>query len=273
MVKFHFLLEFMISVHSSFKYHYSSSLSAITDNLVLKIHKILFCQNYISWPIFDKVLMLPKQREIANLDLYFLTYIIIEDFTLFQNLDSTYYAYFADQIEKLIYFQFLTIISSLKHICLMEHFTNWSVKLTLFFRTNIFSTGIASLLIFSLILKDFIAYQTMYFIVSSFTLTIVEGRFHEANTIILIYSVIWKQRSTFLINLLLMKLLRLYKYVCFNFIRPMLPDDYVNMKFLIGKLEPYCVFHFIYIVSFFNTCICSGFILTTLDLLFNCLLA
>ena len=48
--------------------------------------------------------MLLKQREIANLDLYFLTYIIIEDFTLFQNLDSTYYVYFADQIEKLFYF-------------------------------------------------------------------------------------------------------------------------------------------------------------------------
>ena len=43
--------------------------------------------------------MLPKQREIENLDLYFLTYIIIEDFTLFQNPDSTYYVYFADQIE------------------------------------------------------------------------------------------------------------------------------------------------------------------------------
>ena len=43
--------------------------------------------------------MLLKQREIANLDLYFLTYIIIEDFTLFQNLDSTYYVYFAAQVE------------------------------------------------------------------------------------------------------------------------------------------------------------------------------
>ena len=53
----------------------------------------------------------------------------------------------------------------------------------------------------------------------------------------------------------------------------MLPDDSVNMKFLIDKLEPHCVFHFIYIVSFFNTFICSGFILTTLDLLFKCLLA
>ena len=48
--------------------------------------------------------MLLKQREIANLDLYFLTYITIEDFTFFQNLDSTYYAYFADQTEKLFYF-------------------------------------------------------------------------------------------------------------------------------------------------------------------------
>ena len=43
--------------------------------------------------------MLPKQREIANLALYFLTYVITEDFTLFQNFDSTYYVYFADQIE------------------------------------------------------------------------------------------------------------------------------------------------------------------------------
>ena len=47
--------------------------------------------------------MLLKQKEITNLDLYILTYIIIEDFTLFQNLDSTY-VYFADQIEKLFYF-------------------------------------------------------------------------------------------------------------------------------------------------------------------------
>ena len=93
--------------------------------------------------------------------------------------------------------QFLRIICSLKHIYLMERFTNWSVKLTLFFRANIFSIGIASLLIFSLILKDFIPYQTMHFIVSNFTLTIVEGRFHEVNIIILIYSVIWQQRSTF----------------------------------------------------------------------------
>ena len=77
-----------------------------------------------------------------------------------------------------------------------------------------------------------------------------------------------------LLNLLLMKLLRLYKqYVSFNFIRPMLLGDSVNIKFLIDKLEPHCIFHFIYIVSFFNTCICSGFILTALDLLFNYLLA
>ena len=43
--------------------------------------------------------MLLEQREIAIIDLYFLTYIITEDFTLFQDLDSTYYLYFADQIE------------------------------------------------------------------------------------------------------------------------------------------------------------------------------
>ena len=98
--------------------------------------------------------------------------------------------YFADQTEKLFYFQFLRIICSLKHICLMELFTISSVKLTLFFRANIFSIGIASLLIFSLILKDFIPYQTMHFIVSNFTLTIVKGRFHEVNIIILIYSAI-----------------------------------------------------------------------------------
>ena len=39
--------------------------------LVLKIHKVLFCQNHTLWPIFDKVLMLLKQREIVNLGLYF----------------------------------------------------------------------------------------------------------------------------------------------------------------------------------------------------------
>ena len=51
-----------------------------------------------------------------------------------------------------LFSRFLRIICSLKHICLMELFTNWSVKLRLFFRANIFSIGIASLLIFSLIL-------------------------------------------------------------------------------------------------------------------------
>ena len=123
--------------------------------LFLKIHKVLCCQNCILWPIFDKVLMLLKQRQIANLDLDFLTYII------------------------------------------MELFTSWFVKLTLFFRANIFSIGIGSLLIFSVIRKDFIPYQTMHFIVSSFTLIVVEGRFHEINIVILIYSVIWQQRDTF----------------------------------------------------------------------------
>ena len=96
-----------------------------------------------------------------------------------------------------LFSQFLRIICSLKHICLMELFTSWFVKSTLFFRANIFSIGIGSLLIFSVIRKDFIPYQTMHFIVSSFTLSVVEGRFHEINIVILIYSVIWQQRDTF----------------------------------------------------------------------------
>ena len=99
--------------------------------------------------------------------------------------------------EIVLFSQFLRIICSRKYICLMELLTNWFVKLTLPFRANIFSIGIASLLIFSLILKDFIPYQAMHFIVSNFTLTIVEARFHEVKIIILIYSVIWQQRSTF----------------------------------------------------------------------------
>ena len=108
-----------------------------------------------------------------------------------------------------LFSQFLRIICSLKHICLMELFTNWSVKLILFFRANIFSNEIASLLICSSILKDFIPYQTMHFIVSNFTLTIVEGRFHEYNNSDVFCDMTTKEHV--LLNLLLMKLLRLYK--------------------------------------------------------------
>ena len=172
-----------------------------------------------------------------------------------------------------LFSQFLRIIYSLKHTCLMGLFTNWSAKLTLFFRANIFSSGIASLHIFSLILKDFIPYETMHFIVPNFTLTIAEGRFHEVNIIFLIHSVLWQQRSTFYLIYYWRNCWDCTNNVSFNFIRPILPDDSVNMKFQIGKLEPHCICHFIHIASFFNTCICSGFILTTFDFLFNCLLA
>ena len=113
------------------------------------------------------------------------------------------------RLKNCLFLRFLRIICSLKHICLKELFTNWSVKLTLFFRANIFSIGIASLLIFSLILKDFIPYQTMHFIVSNFTLTIVEGRFHEYNNSDVFCDMTTKEHI--LLNLLLMKLLRLYK--------------------------------------------------------------
>ena len=60
----------------------------------------------------------------------------------------------------------------------------------------------------------------------------------------------------------------------------MLPDDSVNMKFLIGKLEPHCFAISFTLLAFLKLvfvlglyCIYSGFIMTTLELLFNCSLA
>ena len=66
--------------------------------------------------------MLLKQKEITNLDLYILTYIIIEDFTLFQNLDSTY-VYLADQIEAYLCHQHRNI--SFSELSLKNIFENF----------------------------------------------------------------------------------------------------------------------------------------------------
>ena len=114
-----------------------------------------------------------------------------------------------------LFSQFSRIICSLKHICLMELFTNWSIKLTLFFRANIFSNGIASLLIcsFRLVLESFRFYplsNNAFYCVQFYSYYCrKEVSWSEYNNSDIFCDLTTKEHI--LLNSLLMKLLRLYK--------------------------------------------------------------